>query len=155
MVALSPKCMRSFSLLLALTVLQYIAVRANSCDIFYDETISFVIDDVIRRLGSISTEPEHSLLRVIAFAETQDGMGTGGVWGVNQTMLTAIKSDTYLLMRYTWLYCTDCSDCIEPNLTIEMMSDPLYSGLAALLYINHQTEERASHPKYRQYHWTV
>ena len=145
MVALSPKCMRSFSLLLALTVLQYIAVRANSCDIFYDvpdETISIVIDDVIRRLGSISTEPEQSLLKAIAFAETQDGMGTGGVWGVNQTMLTAIKSDTYLLMRYTWLYCTDCNDCIEPNLTIEMMSDPLYSGLAALLYINHLKQKR-------------
>ena len=147
MVALLLKCKRSFPLLLALTVVQYIAVRANSCDIYKvcvgpDENIYTVIDDVIRHLGRISTEPEHSLLRVIALAESQDGMCTGGVWGVNQTMLDAIKSDTSLVIRYNHLYCTDGSDCIKPKLTIEMMSDPLYSGLAALLYINHLKQKR-------------
>ena len=147
MVALLLKCKRSFPLLLALTVLQYIAVRANSCDIYKvcvgpDENIYTIIDDVIRRLGHISTEPEHSLLKVIALAESQDGMCTGGVWGVIQTMLTAIKSDTHLLVRYNHLYCTDGSDCIEPKLTTEMMSNPLYSGLAATLYINHLKQKR-------------
>ena len=141
MVALLFKC-DSFPLLLALTVLQLTAVRANSCGIYQvcvgpDETIYTIIDDVIRRLGSNATEPEHSLLRVIALAESQDGMCTGGVWGVNQTMLTAIKNDRHLLMRYNRRYCTDGRDCIEPNLTTEMMSDPLYSGLAATLYINY------------------
>ena len=147
MVALLLKCMRSFPLLLALTVLQYIAVRANNCDIYKvcvgpDETIYTIIDDVFRRLGNNATEPEHSLLRVIALAESQNGMCTGGVWGVNQTMLTAIKSDRHLLMRYNRSYCTDGSDCIEPKLTTEMMSDPLYSGLAALLYIKHLNQQR-------------
>ena len=147
MVALLLKCKRSFPLLLALTVLQYIAVRANSCDIYKvcvgpDKNIYTVIDDVIRHLGRISTEPEHSLLKVIALAESQDGMCTGGVWGVNQTMLDAIKSDTSLVIRYNHLYCTDGSDCIEPKLTTEMMSDPLYSGLAVLMYINHLNQQR-------------
>ena len=140
MVALLFKCKRSFPLLLVLTVLQYIAVRVNSCDDYKvcvgpDENIYTVIDDVIKHLVN-TTEPEHSLLRAIALAESQDGMCTGGVWGVNQTMLDAIKSDRDVPIRYTRLYCPDGSDCIKPKLTTEMMSDPLYSGLAALMYIH-------------------
>ena len=142
MVALLLKCKRSFPLLLALIVLQYIAVRANNCDIYKvcvgpDETIYTVMNDVIRRLGNFPTEPEHSLLRVIALAESQDGMCTGGVWGVNQTMLDAINNKKQLIKRYNHSYCTDDSNCIKSNLTTEMMSDPLYSGLAATLYIKH------------------
>ena len=143
MVALLLKCKRSFPLLLALTVLQYIAVRVNSCDVYKvcvgpDENIYTIIDNVISHLGRIATEPEHSLLRIIALAESQDGMCTGGVWGVNQTTLTVIKDNEDLLIHYTALYCTNGSDCIEPNLTPEMMmTEPMYSGLAAFLYIKH------------------
>ena len=95
--------------------------------------------DKMEHLG-FGFENDHSFIRRVAYIETQDGRNVnqhhvGGIWAMNQTKLDILNTSKVLDIIKINGECEPIE--IDKLLTETSMTIPLYSGMAARLYLEH------------------
>ena len=105
---------------------------------------SDVVEAVISKLGLLENiGPDHCFMRRLAYVETRDGAveNEGGIWGVTNEMLSLIREtlNDQTARGHTELNVAtqDITSKCEVDLqsSLQQMSIPLYSGLAARLVL--------------------